>query len=136
MKSQLIFTILVLAVGWGVFVAPAQVILPFLMAKKIARKDLRLASHLKKIPFFKFERKADAVERLMKKPQNIEYMSKNHSTLLKWYSSVNKIWLWVMIPLVILAVLAQVIGVVKFAIDPKGEMERIKKSTEAWKEIE
>jgi len=72
----------------------------------------------------------------MKKPQNIEYMSKNHSTLLKWYSSVHKFWFWIMISLVVLTIFAQVIGVVKFAIDPKGEMERVKKNTEAWKEIE
>jgi len=57
MKSQIIFTIIVLAVCWGIFIAPARVILPFLMVKKIARKDLRLEKKLKKIPFLNLKGK-------------------------------------------------------------------------------
>lgn len=50
------------------------------------------------------------------------------------YVSFNKKWFWIMVPIAILVIISQIFGAINFALDPKGEMDRIRKSSEMWRE--
>jgi len=136
MESQLLIYLILLVIGWLVVVAPARVLLPFLISKQLAFKDPRLASLLNRIPFYKFDAKANAIEKLLKKPQNIMYMSINYPITFKWYNSSHKVLWRVTIILVVIMVVAQVTGVVRFAIDPKSELNKMQKAAESWRKSE
>ena len=126
MDAKIHITIIILTLGWAIIIIPTRVLFPYLVSKQLASKDQRLAKLLEKIPLIRVSKRADSIEKLMKKPQNIRYMAIRYPVMFKWYT-FSITWstriLYVFAGLILVS---QLIGVARFAADPKGEMQKIR----------
>ncbi len=136
MNTATIIAVSVLVIGWAVITIPTRVLLPFLVAKQLASKDKRLARLLSKISLLRINKRADSIEKLMKKPQNIRFMRSRYPVMFRWYT-LTTVWSTrILFAFAALVLIFQLIGVAKFASDPKGEWEKMHNAAENWKSRE
>jgi len=130
MIEQLIPIVLVLVIGWLLIIAPAEYILPWLISKKISKKNIELHKLFEKIPFFGFDRRYDMVEKLLKSEENSEYMKNNFFFTHFFYLWSKKIFIVVISLFFIATVVSQILGIFEFVSDPKEKIKKVQESVE------
>ncbi len=133
MDTNIYIPFTILAIGWAIITIPTRVLFPYLVSKQLASKDRRLQRLLEKIPFIRVNKRADSIEKLMKKPQNIRFMATRYPVMFKWYTFSVKWSTRIIYVFAGLVLISQLIGVAKFAADPKGEMQIMREAAEQFK---
>jgi hypothetical protein len=123
MQSVFNFLILIFLLAFAVIAFIARVFIPYWVMQQLAAKDIRLLRILKKIPAFRISLKANVVERLMRKPQNKNYIGKNYPVAFHWYKISHKWWKRGAFVFVALIFISQALNIMNFASDPKGWRE-------------
>lgn len=101
---------------------------PLSLSKIFGAKDARLEKVLNKIWYLNFSERAFVIHKMMKRPQNKEYISLNYPNLLKGYERSRKYWLISLIPVAILIVYGQISMGYEIVTDREGFSEKIENS--------
>jgi hypothetical protein len=133
MPAEAIFILVVIFLGWAVINAPSRFLIPVLISQQLGSKDARLKKKLNEIPLFRITKRADSIENLLKKPQNIRFMSMRFPVTFRWYRFSKRWCSRIMIGFAALVLLSQLWGLGKFLVDPKGELERTRSAAEQWR---
>lgn len=136
MSAVTTIVVIVLLAGWGIILVSTRVLFPYLVAAQLSSKDHRLARLLEKIPLVRINKRADSIEKLMKKPQNIRFMKVRYPVMYQWYGLSNRWSMRFLYLFGVFVLITQLVGVGKFVLDPEGERERIQSSLDDWRNQE
>jgi len=123
-----------LVIAWMAIYVLVRVLFPILISRQLASKDRRLAAILLKIPLFRFGKRADPIDKLLRKPQNKQFMHSRYPVMYHWHGFFIRWYRRIYWGFAGILLLTQLWGVGKFVLDPKGELDRIRDSAQKWEQ--
>jgi hypothetical protein len=91
----------------------------------LGAKDKRIDKVLKKIWLLNINARAFAIHKMMKRPQNRNFITSNHPIFIQGYDRAKRYWFISLVPVVIFIVYTQIMQGHEMITDPEGFREKI-----------